>query len=451
MRSVPDNFADKNICIIGLGYVGLTLSTVMAETGFSVTSIEIRDEVLDSLNKREPHFFEPGLKERLAKIIDDGSMKFYKTIPDDIRATVYIITVGTPLGKDGKVRLDMIETVTREIAKHMHDGDMVVMRSTVSLGTTVKIVIPILQKTGLNFDVAFCPERTVEGKALTELRQLPQIVGGNSLNAAIRAGQMFQFLTPTVVRVSDLETAELIKLVDNVYRDALFAFSNEVARICNAVGVSATEVIDAGKLGYPRVNMPMPGPVGGPCLGKDTYLLAEGLTPYGIVPEITMASRRANENQPREVVEYLSGLVTSFRGWPEKPVITILGLAFKGRPLTDDLRGTMAKPLFDTLKEFFPNATFRGYDALVSAEKIRDFGVKPYPTLEEAIQGAHLVFIQNNHPVFSDMPIEKRASLLGRPGLFYDFWNHFIADDLKLPKGTGYMAFGSHGKAKLPE
>ena len=450
MRSVPDSFLDKNVCIIGLGYVGLTLSTVMAETGFAVTSIEIRDEVLDSLEKREPHFFEPGLKERLTKIIDDGSMTFHKHIPDDITATVYIITVGTPLGKNGKVRLDMIETVTRNIAERLKDGDLVVMRSTVSLGTTVKTVIPILEKTGRTFDVAFCPERTVEGTALTELRQLPQIVGGSSLNASIRAGQIFQFLTPTVVRVSDLETAELIKLIDNTHRDALFAFSNEVARISNAIGVSATEVIAAGKLGYPRVNLPLHGPVGGPCLGKDTYLLAEGLVDYGIVPEITLASRRANENQPKEVVDYLSGLVKKFPNWPDKPVITLMGLAFKGRPSTDDLRGTMAKPLLSELKKSFPSASFHGYDALVAHDKIREFGVTPYTTIEEAITGANLVFIQNNHPVFSDVPIENHARLLGKPGLIYDFWNHYIADDLKLPEGTGYMAYGSHGKAKLP-
>ena len=144
------------------------------------------------------------------------------------------------------------------------------MRSTVKIGTTRNLVHPVLEASGKRFDLAFCPERTVEGQALEELRWLPQIVGGETLDVTVRAGQLFQFLTPTVVRVSSVETAEMVKLVDNSQRDVHFAYSNEVARVCDVIGISAAEVIQAGKRGYPRTNLPMPGPVGGPCLEKDS-------------------------------------------------------------------------------------------------------------------------------------------------------------------------------------
>jgi nucleotide sugar dehydrogenase len=311
--------------------------------------------------------------------------------------------------------------------------------------------MPVLKTSGADFDLAFCPERTIEGKALSELRGLPQIVGGLSQYAAVRASQLFHFITPTVVRVSDVETAELIKMIDNSYRDIIFAHANEVARISDAVGVSAAEAIQAGTLGYPRVTIPMPGPVGGPCLAKDPYILDEGLQAYGIRPEIAMTARRINERQPEEIIGYLSKITGAFKDWPEKPVICLMGIAFKGRPATDDLRGTMARPIFQRLKKHFPQAEYRGFDPMVTADNIRTFGLKPFESIQEAMKDAHLVLILNNHPIFGQIPIENLAQTLARPGLIYDFWNNFTASDLHLPKDTGYMALGSHGKAVLPD
>jgi nucleotide sugar dehydrogenase len=320
----------------------------------------------------------------------------------------------------------------------------------VRVRTTNTIVAPVLDRAGVRYDIAFCPERTLEGKALTELRQLPQIVGARDAVAAVRASQLFQFLTPTVVRVSDAETAEMIKLVDNAQRDVLFGYANEVARMCDAIGVSATEVIRAGKLGYPRTNLPMPGLVGGPCLEKDPHILAEGLREAGIEPEITVAARCINERQPREAVAYLRELYQSTPGFDAKPVITLLGLAFKGQPPTDDLRGTMARPVFAALREAFPGAQFRAYDAVVPEPAIRAFGVEPQRTLQEAFEGASLALILNNHPVFPAMPLSALSERMRKPAVVYDFWASFDPTELHLASGVGYVALGSHGRAILP-
>lgn len=450
MIHIKENFRDHSVCIIGLGYVGLTLATVMAGSGFHVTGIEIRPDVLELLRAGKPHFFEPGLDGRLKKAIQDGRMEFFHEIPSDCQATVFIITVGTPLGPDGKSRMDSIAATARQVAKMLKQGDLVILRSTVKLGTTRHVVLPLLQEAGVEFDLAFCPERTLEGKALIELRHLPQIVGGLTLAATIRASQIFQFLTPTVVRVSDLETAELIKLIDNANRDIMFAYANEVARGCDALGISAVEVIQAGKLGYPRTNLPMPGLVGGPCLEKDPYILAEGLQELGITPEITLTARRINERQPIEVAAYLSGLARGLGGFPDEPVVSLMGLAFKGQPETDDLRGTMAKPALAALRDQFPNGKFRGYDAMVAQDEIVKLGLVPCGSIEEAMTGANLVVILNNHSSFMAMPIEVLSSTLAKPGIIYDFWNHFSADELSLAEGVGYIALGSHGRGITP-
>ena len=219
--SVDESFRDRHICIVGLGYVGLTLAATMASVGFRVTGIEVRSSVLDMLQSGQPHFQEPGLNQMLAQGIDEGFLEWCGEIPKCCKASVYIITVGTPLNEHGSVNLDMIERVTREIAGRAKPGSLVILRSTVMIGTTRKLVLPILQELGVDLSVAFCPERTIEGQALRELRELPQIVGAPDLQTLMRATQIFQFLTSTIVRVGSFEAAEMIKLIDNVQRDGL--------------------------------------------------------------------------------------------------------------------------------------------------------------------------------------------------------------------------------------
>jgi UDP-N-acetyl-D-mannosaminuronic acid dehydrogenase len=443
----PDALRDGNVCIMGLGYVGLTLAVVMADVGFRIHGVEIREGVVRSLLQGEPHFHEPGLAGRLARVLKSGRLSVSQHIPGSIEASVYVVTVGTPLDKDGKVRVSMIVNVVREIAHHLKDGDMVVMRSTVELGTTRKVVKPILDATGRRYDLVFCPERTLEGQALRELRELPQIVGGHDRDSRIRAAQVFQFLTPTVVQVSSLETAELIKLIDNAQRDVYFGLSNEVARIADAIGVSAVEVIRAGKLGYARTNLAMPGPVGGPCLEKDSYILANGLKSFEIAPEIIMAARRTNERQPAETVAQLRAFCLR-RAFPAAPVITLAGVAFKGRPETDDLRGTMAKPILTALREAFPDGQFRGFDPVVTSHTIRDtFRLDPVASIADAFAGSHLVVIANNHPCFERMPLSALAETMARPAVIFDFWNNFGAANVELPASVTYTGLGEIGRA----
>lgn len=449
MSLIPKNYADRTVCVLGLGYVGLTLAVTMAEIGFEVVGIEKRDDIVEALRAGEPHFHEPGMNEMLQRAQGRGSLQVHAHIPHACAANVYIITVGTPLDEAGHVRLDMVQHAAHEVAEQLQDGALVVLRSTVRLGVTRGLIEPILRATGKRFQLAFCPERTVEGQALAELRWLPQIVGGYDYDSTVRAAQLFQFITPTVIKVSTLEVAETIKLVDNVQRDVMFGFSNEVARICDAVGVNASEVIKAGKLGYPRTNLFMPGPVGGPCLSKDPYIMIEGLRAFGITPEIAQAARKSNERQLRESADYVAGVLQECQA-ARNPTITLLGIAFKGRPETPDLRGTTAKPVYDRLREVFPKAHFRGYDPVVPSKDIHQFGLAPCDSLEAAFAGSDAVVILNNHPRFASMPIAKLAAGMKRPAFIYDLWNNFSARELSLPKGVGYAALGCHIDAVLP-
>ncbi len=442
---VPTEFPDRIVCVMGLGYVGLTLAVSMAEAGFGVVGVEVREDIVEKLRRGEAHFFEPRLEQKLRQVLATGALAVETRIPGGSQASAYLITVGTPLGEDGRARIDMIENVAREVGASVKENDMVVLRSTVKVGATRNTVAPILDAYEIPYDLAYCPERTLEGRALEEIRTLPQIVGGRDMASNVRASQLFQFLTPTVVRVRDLETAEMIKLVDNTLRDVQFAFSNEVAMLCDAVGISAMEVVNAGKRGYPRTNLYRPGPVGGPCLEKDPYILAEAMRELGVEPEIAMAARALNENQPSDSVAFIKSTADRVPDFPDEPVLSLLGIAFKGQPATNDLRGTMARPIFESLKTAFPRGVFRGYDSMVEDQDIGDFGLVPTPSIEAAFDGADIVVVANNHPEFAAMPIANLAGRMATSGLVYDFWNNFDARDLTLPNSSAYYSLGGHG------
>lgn len=439
----PSNEFD--VGIIGLGYVGLTLATVMAEAGYSVIGIEQRHDVVDLTNQGIPHFSEAGLEDALRQQVVELRLRAYPSFPKDSTCRVYVITVGTPLNKEGVARLDMIENATRETAEHMKDGALVVLRSTVKVGTARSVVAPILAASGKKFHLAMCPERTLEGKALQELRQLPQIVGADDKESRDLAGEVFGRLTNTIVNVSSLESAEIIKLVDNTYRDVQFAFANEVARACEAFGVNAYEVISSGKLGYMRTNVPLPGLVGGPCLEKDPHIFYQSLADRGLKLDIAPAARLVNERQPLETVDFIVGEAIR-RGLPRDIKIAVLGLAFKGVPATDDLRGSMALKVLDCLSERLPNSSLYGYDPVIPLEKLgKDIGkITPCATLDDAISGAGVVVIANNHPDFSKISMPLLRSKILDFGFVYDYWNHFAnhcGPDIK----SYYFSVGNTG------
>lgn len=441
-------FPDQKICIVGLGYVGLTLAIAMSEVGFLVHGLEVNETVLACLRQGKPHFWEQGLAEKLERAIEEKTFTFSRDVSElPHQPSVYIITVGTPLNAEGKARIDMVQTAAGQVATCLQDDDLIILRSTVKVGTSRQIVQPILDATGKRYDIAVCPERTLEGRALQELRELPQVIGADTTETTLRAAHIFNRLTPTTIRVSTLETAETIKLVDNTFRDISFAFGNEIARFCDAAGIRASEVIKAGKFGYARTNVAMPGLVGGPCLGKDPHILSQSAAEAGIQLEITQAARLINERQPAEVVGFLRGFSQALPDFPAAPSIVLMGLSFKGQPATDDLRGTMARPVFDALKEAFPTARFSGFDFQLTPEAITEFGLEPKASLDEALAGANIALILNNHQGFITMPIQNKAALLARPGFFYDFWNLHSGQPLNMPVGTGYIALGSHRNA----
>lgn len=416
----------------------------MARRGVEVTGTEKRPDIVALANAGIPHFSEHGLAPALKEVVAKGLFNATTSLDNHAPADIYVITVGTPLVPGQTVpRTDMIEQASGQVAGHFADGATIILRSTVQVGTTRNIVLPILQATGKRFNLAMCPERTLEGDALRELTSLPQIVGGMDDEASDRAVALFSRLTHTTVRVADPETAEMIKLVDNTSRDVHFAFANEVARACDALGINGIDVIRFGKLGYPRTNVAMPGLVGGPCLEKDPHILLASLASSGIDLEITRAARMVNERQPWETVASLLALMAK-RALPPPYTIAIAGMAFKGVPETDDLRGAMSLKVVEALRRSPLVGELRVYDKVVSSDDLLklNIGVVPCRSIMEAVTGAHALVIANNHPEFSAISLQQIASVMRPDHVVFDYWNNLASETPSALSGT-YFTVGN--------
>jgi nucleotide sugar dehydrogenase len=249
---------------------------------------------------------------------------------------------------------------------------------------------------------------------------------------------LFSKITSSVVVVSNIETAELIKLTDNVQRDIHFAISNEVARAANQYPIKASEVISAGKLGYSRTNLSSPGPVGGPCLEKDSFLLAEAL---GWETSLAQSAREINQSIVYESVEFIykQAKVLGIKN----PKISILGVAFKGTPVTNDLRGSVSIQIYEALKIHLPKAEIYGFDPMVSQNDALVYGIRLHKTLEDSFKGASIVLIANNNKVFADIDIDSLSMKLLKPSLVYDYWGRFDGKN-NFPEGVNYSSWGSH-------
>ena len=440
---VPAAYADKDVCIIGLGYVGLTLAVAMAEVGFRVHGVEKVEAIRRCVTEGRAHFKETGLDPRLAAQVSAGRLSVSDRLPTRGATSVFIVTVGTPLADGKRTNLDAIRSVAADLAGTLAGGELVVLRSTVRVGVSREIVKAELEQSRLPFDLAFCPERTLEGRAMQELRSLPQIVGGLNEHSTLRASQLFSFLTPTTIKVGSLEAAEMVKLINNTQRDLMFAFANEVALMCDAVGVSAAEVIEAGNVGYPRASMPMPGPGGGPCLEKDPYILAEGVAARGGEVRLALLGRRLNEELPMRAASFVEEALALLGRKLAGSKVAVIGVAFKGQPETSDLRGTLAGPLIAAVRERGPGSEVVAWDPAVEAAEVETLGAHAADSIESAFRGAQAVIFQNNNRRFADLDLEGLSHLLAPDALIYDLWNQFSADSLKLRSDVRYCGLGT--------
>jgi len=436
----------KEIAIMGMGYVGLTLLVVLAKNGFNVYGIDIKKEIVENLKKGIPHFHEKRLKTLLRHQLMLGNLKICDSLPNE-KIDVYIICVATPLKKESRTpNIDYIRDVMVDVANHMNQNSLIILRSTVPVGTSRNVVLPLLEKqsglkAGKDFSLAVAPERTVEGKAILELETNPQIIGGFDEKSVRRASDLFRKLTPTVINASSLEAAEMIKILDNTYRDIRFAYANEIAMVCEKLNLDATELINAANTHYPRNNIPVPSPgVGGACLSKDPHLLIGLAKKAGYDAKLIEECRRINEYIPIQIVKRIKAKLEEFNKDIKNAKIFIVGFAFKGEPETSDMRDSTTLGFLDELKKYASN--IYGFDPVVDNEQLTLLGIKVCDTMEEGYSNANVILFMNNHKSYLDLDPFEICSKMNKPAIFYDAWRMFEKELFDDIEDVCYMGVG---------
>ena len=431
----------QHVEVHGLGYVGLTLAVALASRGHRVHGIDHDPALIARLQDGRPHFFEPRLPEMLVHALSSGTLTLGSEPPDQARR-ILIVSVGTPVRDDGTIDDSALRAAIAGIASRLRRGAIVLLRSTVPVGTTRSLVVPMLEDgsgliAGRDFHVAFTPERTAEGVAMQELTSLPQIVGGLSDACANLAGSFWLTLTDSVVRVDGLEAAEIVKLVNNSFRDLSFAFANGVALLADGYNLDARRLINAANEGYPRNPVPRPSPgVGGYCLTKDPWLYGS-VAPTAGHALLSAQGRAINADAARYPVRILERWAQR-HGRPLAGLrVLLVGMAFKGWPETSDVRSSSSLIVAEELRA--RGCELTANDAIVEPVELERLGLSAV-SLEDGVRDADAVLILNNHP--DNVPAGLMAALVGRDTLVFDGWGMLDRREAEDHAGVSYATLG---------
>jgi UDP-N-acetyl-D-mannosaminuronic acid dehydrogenase len=328
-----DGLTDLDVVVLGGGgHVGLPLSLALAEAGLTVGIFDINEATLERIAKGEMPFREEGAERLLCDLLPTGRLAFSSDASMIGRTNQLIVVIGTPVDEFLGPSTTIFERAVDQIAPHLRPGALVVLRSTVYPGTTAYVAQELVSR-GCSPDVAFCPERIAEGRALEELHSLPQIIGADDQRAGDRAEALFRRLTSATIRTTSKE-AELAKLFTNTWRYMKFAVANQFFMVAHEAGVDYARILEAIRFDYPRAaDLPGPGFAAGPCLFKDAMQLAAFTTDHFPMGQAAM---QVNEGLPGYIV---AALERRYGGLRDRTV-GILGMAFKAE--SDDARASLS-------------------------------------------------------------------------------------------------------------
>lgn len=406
----------NTVCVIGLGYIGLPTAATLAGAGMEVKGVDIREDVVDALNDGRAHFAEPDLDMLVVSAVESGRLTaFAEPQPAD----AFVITVPTPIREDKSPDMRFVEEAARNVATVVKAGDLVVLESTSPVGTTENLAQiiaearPDLVEDGiLTLSVAYCPERILPGQMVRELVENDRIVGGLKPEDSKRAILLYEHFVRGEILETDAKTAEMVKLIENAYRDVNIAFANEVANLADPHGIDPWEAIRLANH-HPRVNILNPGPgVGGHCIAVDPWFL---ISPDPKQSPLMEAARIVNDGRPETVLRK----VRETAGQAGGRTIACLGLAFK--PDVDDLRESPAVEIVGRLaEEGFAVAAVEPHVSRLP-DRLAGRANVDLVDLEAALSEADLVLLLVAHSDFAEArPKAGRLPVIDCVGLWRD-------------------------------
>ena len=377
----------KSVSVIGLGYIGLPTAALLASKGYMVKGMDINEHAVETINKGEIHIVEPDLDAYVRSAVANGKLKAYSEVQ---AGDIYIICVPTPFHADSerpKPNVDYVREAVQSISPHVKGGDIVILESTSPVGTT-EMVIDVLQKNGVDTSaifIAYCPERVLPGKIMTELVDNARVIGGvNSQSTKVVAAFYRTFVNGEILE-AEAKTAEMCKLTENSFRDVNIAFANELSVLCDNNGVDVWELIKLANH-HPRVNILQPGTgVGGHCIAVDPWFIVSQDPDNS---RIIKTAREINDSKPEWVVDKIKAATDSM----STKKVACLGLAFK--PDIDDLRESPAVRVVESLIE-------QGYNVFCVEPNINEHEKYNLIDIKKAIAEFDVIVLLVKHKEFT--------------------------------------------------
>ncbi len=408
------SFAMNTLCVVGLGYVGLPTAVVAAQHGYTVIGFDINHERVTLINQAIPPIHEPELQERLSEVI--ATRRFYAT--DELpKADCYIIAVPTPLGRYSSADLTYVFAATDAIIKKLEPGNLIILESTVPVGTTDLLAKMILQKTGFvagkDIFVAHCPERVWPSKVFHEIIYNDRVIGGVTAQCAQKAAAIYaRFVRGTLVQKSAV-FAELVKLIENSSIDVSVALAHQVATLAEEVNIDPYELIEVANK-HPRVKIWTPTcGVGGHCVAVDPWFLIQT---YPQKTRLLQAARLVNDERPQQVILFVHAAIKQWQeqNGQQRCSVAVLGLTYKAN--VDDMRESPALKVAQTLATDKTIVCFVS-DPYISQEKLNTLFGSQAVSFEVAISRADIVVVLVAHNQFKHITVSTGKILLDYSGL----------------------------------
>jgi UDP-N-acetyl-D-mannosaminuronic acid dehydrogenase len=394
----------EKICVLGMGYIGLPTASTFATHGLKVIGVDVNQQVVQTLKNGGLHLHEPGLRTLVGAAVGSGNLEI-SDHPEP--ADAFIIAVPTPFHDDKRADMSYVVSAAEAILPHLKSGDLVVLESTSPPRTTLDLVAPILERSGLkaggtaqqdSFYLAYSPERVLPGQILRELIENARVIGGVNPASAQAGRDLYSVFVRGEIVLTDATTAEMVKLMENTYRDVNIAIANEFSRLADRFGIDVWEAIEIANR-HPRVEVLRPGPgVGGHCIGVDPWFLVEA------APDLTpliLTARKVNDGQPQYVVEMIRDALGDLAGRQ----VAVLGLAYK--PDVDDLRESPAIQVAQRLAQ--AGARVKAFEPFKLQAQIPQ--VNSAASLEEALAGADLIALMVAHTPLRELDPQEVAQM----------------------------------------
>jgi UDP-N-acetyl-D-mannosaminuronic acid dehydrogenase len=396
----------KTVCVVGLGYIGLPTAALLASNGYQVVGVDISTHAVETINQGRIHIVEPDLDAFVRSAVSAGRLKAFTTAQ---AGDVYMICVPTPF-HDGEgiplPNIDYVLAATRSIAEFVKPGDLVILESTSPVGTTQQMA-EVLKTEGVDvgqIHMAYCPERVLPGKIMTELVENDRVVGGLTPAATAAVAGFYRTFVRGEVLETDAKTAEMCKLTENSFRDVNIAFANELSLICAKEGINVWNLIQLANR-HPRVNILQPGAgVGGHCIAVDPwFIVARDVENSRLI----RTAREVNNYKTVWAIDQIKIAVADASARTgRKPKVACLGLAFK--PDIDDLRESPALHIAEALLT-------QGYDMVAVEPNIESHEHFPLLAIEDALKTADVFAVLVKHRGFLDESVKvalKERSVL---------------------------------------